>query len=415
MNNRVVVTGTGVISPLGLDVTSMWNGLVSGKSGVDYITLFDTTPLEVKIAAEVKGFNPTDYVGHKEARHMDRFAQFAVAASLQALEQAGLKGKSELMSDVGVVIGSGIGGLGTLCKQLDILKERGPGRVSPFLIPMMMADSASGQVSILLGAKGPNFCTTSACSSSSDAVGEAYETVKRGDSQAMVTGGSEAAITPIAVAGFRAAGALSDRNHQPQEASRPFDADRDGFVIGEGAAIMVLESLPFALKRGANILGEIIGYGASSDAFHITQPDEDGEGGAKAMRLALNKAGIKPSEIDYINAHGTSTRLNDKIETLCIKKVFGDDAYRIPISSTKSMLGHLLGTAGAIEAMITLLTIRHGVIPPTMNLTHPDPECDLDYVPNKARPAKVRTALTNSLGFGGHNSVLIFREYTEDR
>jgi 3-oxoacyl-[acyl-carrier-protein] synthase II len=346
---------------------------------------------------------------------MDRFAQFAVAASLQALEQAGLKGKSELMSEVGVVIGSGIGGLGTLCKQLDIFKDRGPSRVSPFLIPMMMADSASGQVSILLGAKGPNFCTTSACSSSSDAVGEAYEIVKRGDSQAMITGGSEAAITPIAVAGFRAAGALSDRNHQPQEASRPFDADRDGFVIGEGAAIMVLESLPFALRRGANILGEIIGYGASSDAFHITQPDEDGEGGAKAMRLALSKAGIKPSEIDYINAHGTSTRLNDKIETLCIKKVFGNDAYRIPISSTKSMLGHLLGTAGAIEAMITLLTIRHGVIPPTINLTHPDPECDLDYVPNKARPAKVRTALTNSLGFGGHNSVLIFREYTEDR
>ena len=415
MNNRVVVTGIGVISPLGLDVTSMWNGLVSGKSGVDYITLFDPAPLEIKIAAEVKGFNPTDYVGHKEARHMDRFAQFAVAASLQALEQAGLKGKSELMSEVGVVIGSGIGGIGTLCKQLDILRERGPGRVSPFLIPMMMADSASGQVSILLGAKGPNFCTTSACSSSSDAVGEAYEIVKRGDSQAMVTGGSEAAITPIAVAGFRAAGALSDRNHQPQEASRPFDAERDGFVIGEGAAIMVLESLPFALRRDANILGEIIGYGASSDAFHITQPDEDGEGGAKAMRLALSKAGIKPSEIDYINAHGTSTRLNDKIETLCIKKVFGDDAYRIPISSTKSMLGHLLGTAGAIEAMITLLTIRHGVIPPTINLTHPDPECDLDYVPNKARPAKVRTALTNSLGFGGHNSVLIFREYTEDR
>ena len=415
MNNRVVVTGIGVISPLGLDVTSMWNGLVSGKSGVDYITLFDPAPLEIKIAAEVKGFNPTDYVGHKEARHMDRFAQFAVAASLQALEQAGLKGKSELMSEVGVVIGSGIGGIGTLCKQLDILKERGPGRVSPFLIPMMMADSASGQVSILLGAKGPNFCTTSACSSSSDAVGEAYEIVKRGDSQAMVTGGSEAAITPIAVAGFRAAGALSDRNHQPKEASRPFDAERDGFVIGEGAAIMVLESLPFALRRDANILGEIIGYGASSDAFHITQPDEDGEGGAKAMRLALSKAGIKPSEIDYINAHGTSTRLNDKIETLCIKKVFGDDAYRIPISSTKSMLGHLLGTAGAIEAMITLLTIRHGVIPPTINLTHPDPECDLDYVPNKARPAKVRTALTNSLGFGGHNSVLIFREYTEDR
>lgn len=413
MNNRVVITGMGVISPLGLDVASLWSNLVSGESGVGHITLFDTSPFDIRIGAEVKDFNPTDYVGHKEARRMDRFALFAIAASLQAVEQAGLMGRSDLMKDVGVLIGSGIGGIGTLCKQIEIFKEKGPSRVSPFLIPMMMADSASGQVSIRVGAKGPNFCTTSACSSSSDAVGEAYELIKRGDTQAMITGGSEAAITPMGLAGFQAAGALSSRNDNPKEASRPFDAERDGFVMGEGAAIMVLENLAFAQERGAKIIAEVIGYGASSDAFHITQPDEDGEGGAKAMRLAIRKAGMQPSEIDYINAHGTSTRLNDKIETLCIKRVFGDDAYKIPISSTKSMLGHLLGTAGAIEAIITVLTIQHGVIPPTINLTHPDPECDLDYVPNTARPAKVRTALTNSLGFGGHNSVLIFREYAE--
>lgn len=412
MSNRVVITGMGIISPVGVDVPSTWDALVSGRSGVDYITLFDTELFDVKIAAEVKDFVPTDHFGVKDARRLDRFAQFAIAASRQAVEEAGLK--DDEMREVGVILGSGIGGIGTLCKQLEIFWEKGPSRVSPFLVPMMMADSASGQVSIALGAKGPNFCATSACSSSSDAVGVAYETVKRGDCQAMVTGGSEAAVTPIGLAGFCAAGALSSRNHQPQEASRPFDAERDGFVMGEGAAVLILESLPFALKRGANILAEIIGYGASSDAFHITQPDEDGEGGARAMHLAIRKAGIEPTQIDYVNAHGTSTRLNDKIETLCLKKVFGDHVYRIPISSTKSMTGHLLGTAGAFEAIATILTIQYGIVPPTTNLTHPDPECDLDYVPNEARSARVRTALTNSLGFGGHNSVLIFREYTED-
>jgi len=406
------VTGIGVVSPLGLDVSSMWDSLVECKSGIGCITLFDAEDLDVKIAGEVKGFNPTDYVGHKEARHMDRFAQFAIAASLQAVGHAGLSQQGD-MAEAGVIVGSGIGGLSTLAKQLDVLREKGARKVSPFLIPMMMADSASGQVSIALGAKGPNFCTTSACSSSSDAIGEAYEIIKRGDARIMVTGGSEAAITPIGVAGFQAAGALSTRNHNPQEASRPFDVDRDGFVMGEGGAVLVLESLSSALGRGTPILSEIIGYGASSDAYHITQPDENGDGGIRAMQMALRKAEIEPQEIDYINAHGTSTSLNDRIETMCIKKMFGQHAYRIPISSTKSMTGHLLGAAGALEAAVSVLIIQHKVIPPTINLEHPDPECDLDYVPNAARQVKVRTVLSNSLGFGGHNSVLIFREFTE--
>jgi len=413
VNNRVVVTGIGVLCPVGLNASATWENLIAGKSGIDYITLFDTEQFETKFAGELKGFEPTDYVSRKDARHMDRFAQMAVAASLQAVEQSGIKITPDNQDNIGVLIGSGIGGLITLYEQIRVLAERGPDRVSPFLAPMMAPDMAAAQISILLGAKGPNFCTSSSCSSSADAVGVAYETIRRGDAQAMLAGGSEAVICPIGIAAFNANRALSTWNNEPQLASRPFDARRHGFVIGEGAAVLVLESLSFARARGAEILAEIIGYGASADAYHVTAPSEDGEGAARAIRIVLDKAGVKTTEVDYINAHGTSTPLNDKMETLAIKSVFGDHAYRIPISSTKSMMGHLLGAAGAVEAAITVMVIQHGVIPPTINLTHPDPECDLDYVPNVARQAKVTTALSNSFGFGGHNSVLAFREYSE--
>jgi 3-oxoacyl-[acyl-carrier-protein] synthase II len=413
LNNRVVVTGMGVVCPLGLNVAETWAALVAGKSGVALITLFDTEGFETKIAAEVKGFDPANYMNPKEARRNDRFSQMAVAASLEATEQARLKIDETNRDDIGIIIGSGIGGLTTLFEQTKVLLEKGPSRISPFLIPMMMPNIASAQSSITLGARGPNICTTSACSSGSDAVGTAFETIRRGDAKAMITGGSEAIINPVGVGAFNALNAISTRNDEPELASRPFDAERDGFVIGEGAAVLVLESLDYAKKRGAKILAEMLAYGSSADAFHITAPLETGEGAATAIERALAKAGIKPDEVDYINAHGTSTPLNDKTETKAIKRVFGDYAYKVPISSTKSMMGHLVGSAGSVEAAICILAIRNGIIPPTINLTHPDPDCDLDYVPNKARPAKVRTAISNSLGFGGHNSVLIFREYTE--
>lgn len=411
-NNRAVVTGIGVICSVGMNASAAWETLIAGKSGIDRITLFDPDLCKTKIAGEVKGFQPTDYMGRKEARRMDRFAQLAVAASLQAKEHAGLEIDSSNRDDTGVMVGSGIGGLITLYEQINVLKEKGANRISPFMVPMMIADMASAQVSITLGARGPNFCTTSACSSGSDAIGSAFEIIRRGDAQVVITGGSEAIITPIGIAAFNACQALSARNSEPQLASRPFDAERDGFVIGEGAGILILENLTYAEKRGANILAEIIGYGASSDAYHITQPAEDGEGAIRAIKLALKKAGLTPDEVDYINAHGTSTPLNDKVETLAIKNVFGDRAYRIPISSTKSMTGHLIGGAGALEATICIMAMQHGIIPPTINLTHPDPDCDLDYVANVARRAEVTTALSNSFGFGGHNSVLAFRKYS---
>ena len=409
MNNRVVVTGIGMVTPLGLDVSSTWQKLINGESGVDYITQYDPAITETKIAAEVKGFDPMQYLDRKESRHMDRFVQFAVVAALQAVNQAGLKNIPS--EETGVVIGVGIGGLNTLLNQYDVLREKGADRVSPFLIPMMIPDMASGQVSIMLGAKGPNFCTSSACASGSDAIGESYEIIKRGETAVMIAGGAESVITPIAVAGFNSARALSTRNNEPKKASRPFDAERDGFIIGEGAAVLILESLAHAEKRGVSILAEIVGYGATSDAFHITQPADGGEGGARAMKAALKEAGMKPSEINYINAHGTSTPLNDKNETMAIKSVFEKEAYNVPISSTKSMTGHLLGAAGSLEAAICILAIQNGIIPPTVNLTTPDPECDLDYVPNTARRATVSTALSNVFGFGGHNSTLIFRRY----
>jgi 3-oxoacyl-[acyl-carrier-protein] synthase II len=411
-NHRVAITGMGVISPLGLNVADTWEAIIAGRSGVDRITAFDTTNFATKIAAEVKGFDPVNYMDRKEARRLDRFAQMAVAANLEAVNQAKLKIDASNSADVGVIIGSGTGGLDTLSQQVGVLLEKGPDRVSPFLTPMMIGDSAPGIISIMLGARGPNYCTTSACSSGADAIGSAFEIVRRGDATAMLTGGSEAVIIPIAVAAFISAHALSLRNDDPKGASRPFDAGRNGFVMGEGAAMLVLENMDYARERGATILAEMAGYGASSDAFHIVQPDEGGAGGALAIKRALAKAGLKPTEVDYINAHGTSTPMNDRSETLAIKSVFGEHAYRIPISSTKSMTGHLLGAAGAIEAVFSVLTIRSGIIPATINLTHPDPECDLDYVPLKSREARVRTAISSSFGFGGHNSVLAFREYS---
>jgi len=394
-------------------MATTWENLIAGKSGIDYITLCDPEPLEVKIAGEVKGFEPTDYINRKDARRMDRFAQLAVAAGYQAVQHSGLKIDDSNQDDIGVFVGSGIGGLTTLFEQARILVEKGPDRVSPFLAPMMIADIAAAQISIALGVKGPNFCTTSACSSGSDAIGVAYELIKRGDAQIMIAGGTEAIINPLGMTAFSSLKALSFRNDAPQKASRPFDAERDGFVISEGAVILILESAEHALNRGANILAEIIGYGATSDSFHVTQPLENGEGAARAIQNALKRAGIQPNEVDYINAHGTSTPLNDAMETKAIKAVFGEYAYKVPISSTKSMTGHLIGCAGAIEPAICIMTILTGIIPPTTNYEYPDPECDLDYVPNVARKAQVTTALTNSFGFGGHNSVLVLRKYAE--
>jgi 3-oxoacyl-[acyl-carrier-protein] synthase II len=411
--DRVVITGTGILSPLGLDTRTTWEGLIAGESGIDYITLFDPSDMAAKFAGEVKGFQPTDYMERKEARRMDRFAQLAVAASREAVESARLEIDHTNDDDIGVIIGSGIGGLTTLFEQAKILVEKGPDRVSPFLAPMMIADIAAAQVSIALSVKGPNFCTTSACSSGSDAIGAAYELIRHGDAQVMLAGGTEALINPLGITAFTALKALSTRNEAPKKASRPFDAERDGFVISEGACVLILEKLEHALKRGVPVLAEIAAYGATADSFHVTQPMENGEGAAKAMRVALKKANIAPTDIDYINAHGTSTPLNDVMETRAIKTVFGDYAYRVPISSTKSMLGHLIGCAGAAEAMVCILSIQNGTIPPTINYDHPDPDCDLDYVPNVARKAEVKTALSNSFGFGGHNSVLILRRYTE--
>ena len=411
--DRVVVTGIGTLSPLGLDTRTTWEGLVAGKSGIDYITLFDPSNMEAKFAGEVKGFEPTNYVERKEARRMDRFAQLAVAASREAVASARLEINLTNVDDIGVIIGSGIGGLTTLFEQAKNLLEKGPDRVSPFLAPMMIADIAAAQISIALGIKGPNFCTTSACSSGSDAIGAARELIRHGDAQVMLAGGTESIINPLGITAFTALKAVSTRNDAPQKASRPFDAERDGFVISEGACVLILEKLGHALQRDAPVLAEIAAYGATADSYHVTQPLESGEGAAKAMRIALKKAGLSPTDIDYINAHGTSTKLNDVMETRAIKTVFGDYAYRVPISASKSMLGHLIGCAGAAEAMVCVMSILNGIIPPTINYEHPDPDCDLDYVPNFARRAEVRTALSNSFGFGGHNSVLIIRKYSE--
>jgi beta-ketoacyl-acyl-carrier-protein synthase II len=408
---RVVVTGLGVISPVGLTVSDMWQALVSGHSGVDYISSFDPTPFETKFAAEVKGFDASAYVGRKQAQRMDRFTQFAVAASLQAVEAAGLTINADNAEETGVIVGNSVCGLLSVSEQFKILSEMGPRRVSPTLAPTMTGDAASVQTSLTLGAKGVNYAPSSACSSGSDAIGQAYEVIRQGNAKVMVAGGTEAPIIPLVLAAFGNIRALSRKNGNPRAACRPFDAERDGFVLGEGAAIMVLEDATYALERGAPILAEFSCYSAASDAFHLTQPSPDGEGATRAVKLALNRADLNPDEIDYINAHGTATLLNDRMETTAIKNVFGDRAKHIPISAIKSMIGHLLGAAGSIEAVITVLAMNHGVVPPTINLTHPDPECDLDYVPDQARQVKIGTAMSNSFGFGGHNSVLIFRQY----
>ena len=406
---RVVVTGIGIVSPVGLTRETTWKNLLGGESGIDYIGSFDPEGLETTIAAEVKGFDPTEYVGRKEARRMDRFAQLAVAATLEAVEHAKLTVDSDNAERVSVMIASGIGGIITLEEQIGVLNERGASRISPFLVPMMLPDMASGQVSMLLGAKGPNFATVSACSSGADAIGQAFELVGSGVVDIALTGGAEAAICPIGVAGFNSCKALSKRNHEPQKASRPFDADRDGFVLGEGAATLVVETVESAKDRGVEPIAELVGYGATADAHHITQPAPEGEGGARAMKIALKDATLKPSEIDYINAHGTSTPLNDKYETMAMKSVFGEDAYKIPISSTKSMTGHLLGAGGALEAAICVMSIANGAVPPTINLEVPDPDCDLDYTPHVPRRGRVKSAMSNSFGFGGHNASLVFQ------
>jgi 3-oxoacyl-[acyl-carrier-protein] synthase II len=407
---RVVVTGLGAVSPVGHDVPSMWEALIAGESGVDYISSFDTSAFETKFAAEVKDFDASTYVDRKQARHMDKFSQFAVAASLQAVESSRLKinGNNE---DVGVIVGNSVCGLLSVCEQYRVLSESGPRRVSPTLAPTMTGDAPAVQVSLILGAKGVNYSPSSACSSGSDAIGQACEIIRQGNAKAMVAGGTEAPISPLVLAAFGNIRALSTKNGNPRTACRPFDAERDGFVFGEGAGVMVLEDATHALERGAPILAEIIGYSNTSDSFHLTKPSPDGEGAARALEYALKRAKISPSDIDYINAHGTATVLNDRTETAVIKRVFGQRAKQIPISATKSMIGHLLGAAGSIEAIITILAMNHGVVPPTVNLTHPDPECDLDYVPNEARRVKIQTAMSNSFGFGGHNSVLIFRHY----
>lgn len=411
MSKRVVITGCGVISALGQDVSTFWNNILNGKSGVSYIESFDVSDYTTKFAAEVKDFNPELFMDKKDAKRADRFAQFGVAAAKLALKDANLEITEENANRIGVYVGSGIGGLQTWEEQHETLLKKGPRRVSPFFIPMMIANMASGLISIMTGAKGPNSAPISACATGTHAIGDAFHFIRRGEADVMIAGGTEATIRPTALAGFNSARALSTRNDAPEKASRPFDAERDGFVMGEGAGVVILESLDHALARGANIIAEVIGYGMSGDAYHLTSPAPEGEGATRSMLEAMRHANIDPSEVDYINAHGTSTDLNDKFETIAIKNALGAHAYKVAISSTKSMTGHLLGAAGGIETIVCALTLRDQIIPPTINYENPDPECDLDYVPNVARKAKVDVALSNSLGFGGHNATIILRKY----
>ena len=411
MRKRVVITGLGCISPVGNTVKESWEGLLACKSGAGMITHFDASRHKTRFAAEVKGFDGTARFGPREARKMDRFTQFAVAATVEALEHAGLTIDGANRDRVGVVIGTGIGGIGTLLDQNAVMLERGPERVSPFLIPMMISDSAPGMLAIRLGVRGPNMSIATACASGNNAIGEATEMIRRGMADVMIAGGSEAALVPLAMAGMNVMTALSTRNDDPQAASRPFDKERDGFLMGEGAGILILESLEHAQARGANILAELTGYGTTDDAHHISAPAENGAGAALAMKQALGDANLGLDEIEYINAHGTSTPLNDKSETAAIKTVFGEQAYQIPISSTKSMTGHLLGASGAVEAAFVVMAIREGVLPPTINYQTPDPECDLDYVPNEPRQASPKHVMSNSFGFGGHNATLVFSRF----
>jgi len=413
MGKRVVITGMGVISPVGNQIEELWDSLLNGKSGIDYITQFDTTEFSVKIAGEVKNFNPEQWIDKKETRKMDRFTQFAIAAAKMAVEDSKIAINDSNAHRVGVYVGSGIGGLRTLEDQHTVLLEKGPKRISPFFIPMLIGNMASGQVSIYTGAKGPNSAPVSACATGTHAIGDAFEIIRRGDADVMISGGTEATITPLAVGGFASMRALSTRNDDPKKASRPFDQDRDGFVMSEGAGVLILEELEHAKQRGARIYAEVIGYGATGDAYHLTSPSPNGEGASRAMQMALEKAGIRPEDVDYINAHGTSTELNDKYETMAIKTTFGEHAYHLAVSSTKSVTGHLLGAAGAIEGIIIALALKNGKIPPTINLETKDPDCDLDYVPNQYREQEIKIALSNSLGFGGHNATILMKKYEE--
>ncbi|HEX4714496.1 MAG TPA: beta-ketoacyl-ACP synthase II [Ktedonobacteraceae bacterium] len=412
--SRVVITGLGLITALGNDLATSWEALTQGKSEVSEITAYDTSNFGVHFAAEIKHFDPMFYMERKEVRRNDPYEQLAIAATKQALAQSGLKITPENAAEIGVYIGSGIGGLVTLHEQFRVLHEKGPDRISPFFINAMIIDGAPGIVSILTGAKGPNWAAVSACATSGNTIGEAWETIRRGDAKAMIAGGSEKAVAPIAMAAFEKMTTLSRRNDDPQGASRPFDVTRDGFVMGEGSGMLILEDLGFAQARGATILAELVGYASTGDAYHITSPAPEGEGLVRAMRRALHKANLHPEQVDYLNAHGTSTPPNDSTETQAIKTCFGEHAYKLAVSSTKSMTGHTLGAAGAVEAVISVMAIQTGIIPPTINLHHPDPACDLDYVPNEARRATVNMAMSNSMGFGGHNTCLIFKRYEEE-
>jgi 3-oxoacyl-[acyl-carrier-protein] synthase II len=413
---RVVVTGMGLLTPVGNDLASSWQALLAGCSGVAPITLFEATPdFDVRFAAEVKEFEPERYLERKEAKRMDRFAQFAMAAATEAMTQARLDDRPAGVDfdRVGVLIGSGIGGIATFEEQARLMVERGPKRISPFFVPMFIPDIAAGHVSMRYGLRGPNYCTVSACASSAHAVGDAFRVIQRGEADVMVTGGTEATITPLTIAGFANMKALSTRNESPETASRPFDATRDGFVLGEGAGLLVLEEVEHARRRGAAILGEIVGFGQSADAYHLTAPAPDGAGAQLAMRAALDDASLQPTDVDYINAHGTSTPMNDRSETLAVKAVFGEHAYDLVMGSTKSMTGHLLGAAGGVESVVSVLVCREGRIPPTINFTTPDPDCDLNYAHNRSIQRRVRVAISNSFGFGGHNVCLAFRRWEE--
>lgn len=408
---RVVITGLGALTPLGIGTSNTWNNILAGKSGIRKITQFDASNFPSQIAGEVEGFNPEDYIEPKEIKKMDRFIHFAFAAATMALNDSALKIDETNADKVGVIIGSGIGGLYTIEHYHSVLLEKGPKRITPFFIPMLVINLAAGQISIKFGAKGPNSAVSTACATGTHAIGDAFEIIKRGDAEAMIAGGTESVITPLGIGGFTAMKALSTRNQEPERASRPFDVDRDGFVMGEGAGIIILESMESAMKRGAKIYAEIAGYGMTADAYHITSPPPDGEGAARCMAIALKDGGVDPSDVDYINAHGTSTKHGDENETKAIKTVFGKHAYKIVISSTKSMTGHLLGAAGGVEAVITALSIYNDIVPPTMNLDNPDPECDLDFVPYKSRKMTVNCALSNSFGFGGTNACLLLKKF----
>jgi len=413
LKRRVVVTGIGLVTPCGIGTDNVWNNILSGKSGIGPITRFNTDRFDTKFAGEVKDFNPEDYVQPKEVKKMDLFIHYALAAAHIAVKDAGLDMGKEDPERVGVVVGTGLGGLPTIEKYHSVLLERGPGRITPFFIPMLIANEAPGHIAIQHGMKGPNLCIVTACATGAHSIGDACRIIQYGDADVMVAGGSEANLTPLTVGGFNAMKALSTRNDDPMKASRPFDRDRDGFVVAEGSGIIILEELEHAKKRGARIYAEMAGYGYNGDAYHITAPCPDGDGFIRCMRMALRDAHISPDHVDYINAHGTSTKLNDYIETLAIKEVFKEKAYRIPVSSTKSMTGHLLGAAGAVEAVFSILSIRDQVCPPTINYENPDPECDLDYVPNTARKCTINTVVSNGFGFGGTNSTLVFRRFIE--